>query len=68
MCLIQYPKPLRPIWTSHWPQWDVQGAIPFGWCEECGREVFSRDDRLCRRCLNCEKERKEDENESVRDL
>lgn len=33
--------------------WDVQGAIPRGWCTRCGAEVFLRG---FERCLRCEKE------------
>ncbi len=29
---------------------DVQSLPPWGWCPVCGREVFDRGERLCRRC------------------
>lgn len=41
----------RPVWVSLWPQPDRQGAIPWGWCEECGKEVFTPGQLLCGSCL-----------------
>ena len=38
---------------------DVQGRLPFGWCESCGAEIFDGIQALCGRC----KRRMEDENE-----
>lgn len=65
MCTVRYVRPRRPVWVGHWPQPDVQGAIPAGWCENCGREVFCPWERMCDRCLR--KERKEYE-EALLDL
>ena len=33
---------------------DVQGAIPFGWCDSCGMECYTPDARLCPECLRKE--------------
>ena len=32
------------------PMGDIQGDLPAGWCECCGREVFTRGTRLCSWC------------------
>ena len=32
-----------------WPV-DLQALPPWGWCEECGAEVYRSGKRLCRRC------------------
>ena len=29
---------------------DVQGRLPYGWCQNCASEVFEPDRQLCRRC------------------
>jgi len=29
---------------------DVQGLPPFGWCGDCGSEIFEMGQELCRRC------------------
>ena len=70
MCTVRYLRPgwRRPVGISPWPQQDVQGAIPAGWCETCGAEVFAWEHRLCRRCLKRGKERLEYEDQSLFDL
>lgn len=57
MCPVRYVRPRRPVWVGLWPQPDPQGAIPAGWCESCGREVFCLGERMCDRCSR--KEQKE---------
>ncbi len=44
----------RPMWVGPGFQPDPQGAIPPGWCELCGREVFAPDEALCDRCMEKE--------------
>ena len=70
MCTVLYTGTYRrrPVWIGRWPQPDAQGAIPAGWCEECGAEVFADRERLCRRCAEVRKEREEDEDQSLFDL
>ena len=51
---IYYTKPhkRRPICSG--PQGglgDMQSAIPYGWCPNCGGEVFSADAIFCDRCM-----------------
>ena len=29
---------------------DLQALPPWGWCEECGKEVYERGAKKCRRC------------------
>lgn len=70
MCAVLYTRACRrrPVWIGRWPQKDAQGAVPARWCEECGAEVFAKEDRLCRRCAQVRKERMENEDESLFDL
>ena len=42
---------LRPVLLSlPFGLADAASLPPWGWCEICGREVFDRGRRLCRRC------------------
>ncbi len=43
------------LWTG-----DAQGAIPAGWCEGCGKEVYEVGGLRCRRC-----EREDEQNERL---
>lgn len=50
--MVGYLKSHRrqPVWAGPRPVlFDRQGAIPDGWCECCGMEVFG-DGTLCGRC------------------
>ena len=42
---------LRPV-LLRWPFGlvDMGSLPPWGWCEVCGREIFDRGARRCRRC------------------
>ena len=40
---------------------DVQGSIPFGWCEGCGMECYEPDSLLCPECLRKETEYEKDQ-------
>ena len=41
----------RPIRRAPYrPGDDLQGALPAGWCEKCGREVYGFGERLCAEC------------------
>lgn len=51
------PRPVR-LHPGIFPE-DVQGAIPFGWCEGCAMECYEPGEGLCPECL-----RKEEEYES----
>lgn len=31
---------------------DIQGQLPAGWCPDCGREVFDREQERCTECRN----------------
>lgn len=33
---------------------DVQGSIPFGWCENCGMECYTPGCLLCPQCMRKE--------------
>ena len=33
-----------------WWLCDRQALPPWGWCQECGAEVYAPGERLCRRC------------------
>ena len=35
---------------------DLQGAIPAGWCEKCGREVYEFGKGLCPMCERWEQD------------
>ncbi len=50
--MVYYLKSHRrwPVWVGQRPfVYDRQGAIPDGWCEGCGMEVFGMG-KMCRRC------------------
>ena len=55
MCPVRYVRPRRPVWVGLWHQPDAQGAIPAGWCGNCGREVFCPGEEMCEKCLKKEK-------------
>ena len=41
----------RPIRLGAQPVFrDIQGQIPYGWCPDCGREVFEPDQERCVEC------------------
>ena len=49
--LYRRPPVWRPIWLgSRLGLLDMQGAIPRGWCANCGTELFIPDTELCQRC------------------
>jgi len=53
MCVV-YLRPRRPVWLG--PRLglqDLQGALPRGWCQSCGREVFYFG---AEKCAGCAKE------------
>ena len=50
---IQYLKlpGRRPVWVGPRSLFaDLQGAIPRGWCVNCGAEVFEENAEQCARC------------------
>jgi len=54
----------RPVCLG--PQWgmrDVQAEAPAGWCSRCGREVYAREQLLCRRCIARKGEESNEDNE-----
>ena len=65
MCVLYLrPPKRRPVWLGARPTLqDLQGAIPRHWCERCGAEVFEQGRQECPRC---EKERKQNVSESLR--
>ena len=52
MCVVYLrPGGRRPIWLGVRPAMrDIQADIPAGWCEVCGKEVFSVGQQLCQVC------------------
>ena len=47
----------KPIWIGRRPfREDVQGQIPYGWCEGCGMECFEEGTALCPDCERMEQE------------
>ena len=41
----------RPIRCGVLPAlWDIQGAVPLGWCSRCGTEIYTSGRCLCDRC------------------
>ena len=42
----------RPVWLgTRWGMRDMQAEVPEGWCSRCGREVYTREQLLCGRCI-----------------
>ena len=50
-------RPIR-LRGSVFPE-DIQGSIPFGWCESCGMECYEPGCLLCPACLRKEMEHEE---------
>lgn len=41
----------RPVrFAPYRPGEDLQGALPAGWCEKCGREIYGVGKSLCEMC------------------
>ena len=45
---------------------DPGDALPYGWCPECGREIFAPQAKLCKKCRQLfAKDTKEDTNGEI---
>ena len=49
--IVRYRRRRRPVRKGlYLTGADLQGEMPMGWCEVCGKEVYAQQKGLCEEC------------------